>query len=108
MPGRRGFLARGEAEGVGIGSRTVTGLARSHGMSRAELTRRLQRQWGKKQPARAFRESAMEQAADLLRRTTWKVARIAREVGYAENASFTRAFARCHGVSPLAYRRLYL
>lgn len=108
LPAGRGFLTPAEAAGVDIGSRTVTGLAEANGLPRAELTRRLQRQWGKRHPAQAFRDRAMEQAADLLRRTTWKVARIAREVGYAENASFTRAFVRYHGVAPLAYRRLCL
>jgi AraC-like DNA-binding protein len=43
-------------------------------------------------------------AAELLR-TTATVEDVARQLGYAETANFTRAFTRWHGVSPSAYRR---
>ncbi|MBU6396453.1 MAG: helix-turn-helix transcriptional regulator [Sphingomonadales bacterium] len=47
----------------------------------------------------------MEAAARLLRTSRRNVSAIALDVGFAESASFTRAFARHFGVSPGRYRR---
>lgn len=44
-------------------------------------------------------------AADLLVQTDDPVERIAQKMGYAEPASFIRAFRRWHGIAPAAYRR---
>ncbi|OYU35442.1 AraC family transcriptional regulator [Novosphingobium sp. PASSN1] len=47
----------------------------------------------------------METAARLLRTSRRNVSMIALDVGFAESASFTRAFARHFGVSPGRYRK---
>ncbi|MBX9662066.1 AraC family transcriptional regulator [Novosphingobium sp.] len=47
----------------------------------------------------------METAARLLRTSRRNVSAIALDVGFAESASFTRAFARHFGVSPGRYRK---
>jgi transcriptional regulator GlxA family with amidase domain len=44
-------------------------------------------------------------AARLLRESRRSIADIALAAGYAESASFTRAFRRAYGTSPLRYRR---
>lgn len=49
-------------------------------------------------------EARRRRAADLLKRTNQSVQSIAEAVGYAENASFTRAFKRWTGLSPLRFR----
>ena len=47
----------------------------------------------------------MEAAARLLRTSRRNVSAVALDVGFAESASFTRAFARHFGVSPGRYRK---
>lgn len=49
-------------------------------------------------------EARRYRAADLLKRTNLSVQSIAEAVGYSENASFTRAFKRWTGLSPLRFR----
>lgn len=46
-----------------------------------------------------------ERARDLLDKSTLSVERISEMLGFAETSSFTRAFRRWEGVSPLRYRR---
>ena len=54
---------------------------------------------------RAVLEEARRQMADqLLRSTTMKIEEMAVHLGYADTASFTRAFRRWHGASPGQYR----
>lgn len=54
---------------------------------------------------RAVLEEARRQMADqLLRSTTMKIEEMAVHLGYADTASFTRAFRRWHGTSPGQYR----
>lgn len=49
-------------------------------------------------------EARRYRAIDLLRRTNHSVQAIAEAVGYSENSSFTRAFKRWTGLSPLRFR----
>jgi AraC-like DNA-binding protein len=49
-------------------------------------------------------EARRHRAAYLLRRTSLSVQSVAEAVGYSENASFTRAFKRWTGLSPLRFR----
>lgn len=54
---------------------------------------------------RAVLEDARRQMADqLLSSTTMKIEEMAVHLGYADTASFTRAFRRWHGTSPGQYR----
>jgi AraC-like DNA-binding protein len=54
---------------------------------------------------RLVHEHRMEAAARLLRTSRRNVSAVALDVGFAESASFTRAFARHFGVSPGRYRK---
>lgn len=54
---------------------------------------------------RALVNDVRRQLADqLLRSTTMKIEELAAHLGYADTASFTRAFRRWHGLSPGQYR----
>ncbi|WP_421846640.1 AraC family transcriptional regulator [Novosphingobium sp.] len=77
--------------------------ARRLGLSVPTLHRRLTAEgtgW-----RRLVDEHRMEAAARLLRTSRRNVSAIALDVGFAESASFTRAFARHFGVSPGRYRK---
>lgn len=49
-------------------------------------------------------ELRMALAGELLTRTTLSAEQIAERLGYAELSCFSRAFKRCHGVGPRAFR----
>ncbi len=49
----------------------------------------------------------IEVAAAMLRNTTLNVREIASRVGFADEAYFSRAFRKRHGLSPVAYRKKY-
>lgn len=51
------------------------------------------------------RRRRIERAQDLLDRTSWEVAQVARAVGYPRASTFSEAFARETGMSPTAWRR---
>ena len=73
------------------------------GLSVPTLSRRLAAEstsWRK-----LLHEHRMVAAARLLRTSRRNVSAIALDVGFAESASFTRAFARHFGVSPARYRK---
>lgn len=55
--------------------------------------------------AQSVRRTRMNRAAAALVRETTPVARIARDVGYPNPASFARAFAETYGATPAAFRR---
>lgn len=77
--------------------------ARRLGLSAPTLHRRLTGEgssWRK-----LLSEHRMEVAARLLRTSRRNISTIALDVGFAESASFTRAFARHFGVSPGRYRK---
>ena len=81
----------------------MAGVARSLGMSRRTLQRRLS-SMGLTFNALVQR-SRLALAAHLLTTTDEKVVDIAFEVGYSDHAHFTRAFRRWTGSPPCAYRR---
>ena len=54
--------------------------------------------------AEYLRNKRLTEAAKLLTTSSLKVATIAREVGYAQQSSFTEAFRKHYGVSPTQYR----
>ena len=83
---------------------TVATLARHVGVSRAGLARRFVAAVGEP-PMGYLTGWRMAMAADLLTGGDAPVARVAREVGYTSPFTFSSAFKRHHGVSPLGFRR---
>jgi AraC-like DNA-binding protein len=83
---------------------TIATLARRVGVSRATLTRRFESEVGRA-PGEYLATWRMELAARRLRIGDDTVGAVAREVGYASEYAFNRAFARHHGSPPGRYRR---
>jgi len=52
-----------------------------------------------------LRERRMERARELLHKGQLSVLHIANEVGYSNPSHFTRAFRKCYGLNPKAYRQ---
>lgn len=83
---------------------TVESLARRVGMSRAGFSRRFVATVG--EPPMAYLTSwRLAVAADRLRAGDLPVSRVAADVGYTSPFTFSTAFKRHYGVSPLIYRR---
>jgi AraC-like DNA-binding protein len=83
---------------------TIDSLARHAGLSRSPLEARFNRLLG--QPAmRYLTRWRLQLAAGLLAGGTKPVATVAREVGYASEEAFSRAFKRETGGSPSEWRR---
>lgn len=57
-------------------------------------------------PGEFLRRCRLERALDLLADVNLSLATIASGCGFADQAHFSHAFRRAHGLSPLAYRRL--
>lgn len=79
-------------------------VARTFGMAERTLRRQLAAEgvsW-----RQLLDEVRAGKAVELLVGSGQPVERIAQKMGYAETASFIRAFRRWHGVTPAAYRRL--
>lgn len=83
---------------------TVASLAQRVGLSRAGFARRFVASVG--EPPMAYLASwRLAVAADRLREDDVPVFRVAAEVGYSSPFTFSTAFKRRYGVSPLTYRR---
>lgn len=83
---------------------TVAALARRVGLSRAGFSRRFTAAVG--EPPMSYLTSwRLALAADMLRHGDAPVFRVAAEVGYRSQFTFSTAFKRRYGDSPLAYRR---
>lgn len=83
---------------------TVASLAQRIGMSRAGFSRRFVASVG--EPPMAYLTSwRLALAADRLRHDDVAVSRVAVEVGYTSPFTFSTAFKRHYGVSPLTYRQ---
>jgi AraC-like DNA-binding protein len=83
---------------------TVAGLAAEVGISRAALARRFTELVG--EPPMTFLTSyRLALAADLLLEPGSTVGAVARRVGYASPFTFSTAFKRRYGTSPLTHRR---
>lgn len=78
-------------------------LARRAGMSRAALAARFAHLVGHA-PMQYLKLWRMQMAARLLADSSMKVAAVGREVGYASEAAFSRAFKKSVGMSPAAWR----
>lgn len=83
---------------------TLEDLAREAGTSRSVLAERFQHLVGSS-PIAYLTHWRMLLAANLLRRSTAPLSRIAEDVGYQTDTAFSRAFRREYGVPPGAWRR---
>ncbi len=82
---------------------TLNGIARSCGINRAKLTRGFRDMFACT-IAEAIANRRLQQAGRLLLTTDLPVGCIGHESGFANNASFARAFGRHYGRSPSQYR----
>jgi AraC-like DNA-binding protein len=85
---------------------TVDALAREVGTSRSVLAERFTHFVGQS-PIQYLGRWRMALAANYLRRSALNLARIAEEVGYETEATFSRAFRREFGVAPATWRRTH-
>ena len=83
---------------------TLTSLAREVGLSRAGFSRRFTATVGES-PIAYLSAWRLALAADLLAGTDDTVGGISRAVGYASPFTFSDAFKRSYGVSPVEHRR---
>jgi AraC-like DNA-binding protein len=83
---------------------TLATLAGRAGVARTTLATRFTGLVGEP-PLSYLTEWRMALAADLLTDPDATVARVARQVGYADAFSFSAAFKRVQGVSPSGHRR---
>jgi AraC-like DNA-binding protein len=79
-------------------------VAQQVGLSRSAFSARFVR-LVRTSPMQYLGRQRLQRAADRLRDSSISIGRIASEVGYESEASFTRAFKREFGVAPGAYRR---
>ncbi len=97
---RRVRIAIGQALSEGVP--TVSGVARTLGMSGRTLQRRLS---DKSVSFQAVVDLARRELAEqLLRETAYSLAEVAFLTGFAEQSGFTRAFKRWAGQTPRSYR----
>ena len=82
---------------------TVERLARSVGMGRSSFAAHFTARVGRA-PMEVVAEARMEQAAELLRKGSLKVAEISELVGYGSEAAFSRRFTRHFGMAPSQLR----
>jgi AraC-like DNA-binding protein len=82
---------------------TVDGLARQVGMSRTAFAAQFRDSVGEP-PLRHLTRVRLSQGAGYLATTSRTVAAIARDVGYDNESSFSKAFKRSYGCSPGAFR----
>jgi AraC-like DNA-binding protein len=85
---------------------TVDSLAREVGASRSVLAERFTHFVGQS-PIQYLGHWRMALASNYLRRSSLNMARIAEEVGYDTDATFSRAFRREFGVPPATWRRTH-
>ncbi|MFQ5651337.1 MAG: two-component regulator propeller domain-containing protein [bacterium] len=82
----------------------VEKLAATVHMSEPQLNRKLNALIGQP-PGQLLRSLRLQRAADLLEQNAGNVAEIAYQVGFSDQANFTRSFKKQFGVSPSAYRK---
>ncbi|HEY5853230.1 MAG TPA: AraC family transcriptional regulator [Aldersonia sp.] len=83
---------------------TVEKLAEQAKLSRSSFAERFTRRLGQP-PATYVTGYRLDHAAHLLRASTASVSTISRQVGYASEAAFSRAFQRRFGTPPLRWRK---
>ncbi|RMH95859.1 MAG: AraC family transcriptional regulator [Calditrichaeota bacterium] len=91
-------------ENLGDENFNVPELAKLVGMSVSQLNRKLRALLD--QPAgQLIRSMRLQRAADLLKQNAGTVAEICYQVGFGDQANFTRAFKKQFGVAPGGFRR---
>jgi len=95
----RAFIEERFAEPLGLQR-----IAKAGGVNRSKLTRGFQMIFGVSVTAYVV-DRRMRAARELLLTTDLPVQKIAGQVGYLNNASFSRAFVRHHGTAPNAMRK---
>ena len=83
---------------------TVEEVARKVGLSRTVLAERFMHYLGQP-PIQYLTRWRLSLAADRLRDGSTSIGRVAEQVGYDSEASFTRAFKRAFGLPPATWRR---
>jgi transcriptional regulator GlxA family with amidase domain len=83
---------------------SVRELAKLAGASRASFVRLFQAATGSS-PQRFLTERRLERAKELLAQSSSTLSRVAADVGYQSEFSFSRAFKRRYGQSPLHFRQ---
>jgi transcriptional regulator GlxA family with amidase domain len=83
---------------------TVEEVARAVGLSRTVLAERFMHYLGQP-PIQYLTRWRLSLAADHLRDGSTSIGRVAEQVGYDSEASFTRAFKRAFGLPPATWRR---
>lgn len=82
----------------------IADLCREAALSSTVLSERFRESLGLA-PMEYARLARLSRARELLRKTTWGLARIARHVGYRSASTLSRAFRRRYGVPPGSLRR---
>ena len=93
-----------QAAEAGLNVRDIAGQI---GVHRVHLARAFRAAWGCS-PGELLRWRRVDRAAELLRRSDMSGARIAAEVGFADQSHMTRAFRATYGMGPAAYRRQHV
>ncbi len=83
----------------------LTTLADAAGVHPAHLARAFKR-WLGRTPGGYLRERRLEEAARLLATTDREIVDIALDLGFYDQAHFTRVFRRPHGLTPARFRRV--
>ncbi len=88
------------------GLRTVTELVHRANVSERQLQRAIRRYLGLT-PKWLIQRRRLHEATDRLKHTATPLAGLANELGYTDQAHFTRDFRKVTGYSPGAYARLH-
>jgi AraC-like DNA-binding protein len=81
----------------------VMSLAGQVNMSEAQLNRKLNALIDQP-PGKLIRSMRLQRAADLLKQNAGNIAEICYQVGFSDQANFTRSFKKQFGVSPSQYK----
>ncbi len=84
----------------------VGALAKEMGVSVATLERRFKEYLGTS-PRKFIQKAKIAKACEFLIQTQMAVGEIAKQTGFVEHASFTRAFEKVMRMTPSAYRKCY-